>query len=257
MRTFLGKSYLTRSGGVCLLWGCFLALVTATGYATVNQGNTSMGDPVGQPGTRYPTTGVTGTVSYAVLAPGDALYSTLAPFFIAGAGSPSTLASNQYIYLYEVINDGPWEIWSTSVSLGLNLGSVTSYGYNPLFIPGNDLIPDSTASGPVPTDGTSPTSWGHFASQVRFTANGNPIVQGFPLNSGDTFGITTSSSGNRDNTPVSISAGTLVYDLSGQFLDPADVSDIFGFTATIPEPATGLLVGLGILGVLGMIRRRA
>ena len=227
-----------------------LAMAIDVEAVPITTGDTAVLDPTGQPGTRYPNTGVSGIINFAVLGPGDPLYSTLASGFNPGTGSPSTLAAGQYIYLYEVINTGPWEIWSMSLALGNNLGTLTSLGFVPLSIPGNTLSPPSSASGTVPTDGPVHV-WGYFSDGYRFTDNGNDISQTVSLQAGDAFGIDVNYHGNRDNFSVSITGGTnYAADFSFQNLDLGDGSMIVGFTS--PNPPTGVPDGGSTAELIGM-----
>jgi len=250
----------------------------ATAINVIQSGSTTLTGP-----------SVDGTVSYAVIS-GTDFNNELATHGIGFFGSvPSgTLgpivppANSDFVYLYQLVNDGsnPNPLLNWSIGLGSSSGLITNGGRleSTLFVdPGVGLV----SAGPSgATTGLSGGPTVDFENGLGFPVPTDPIPNWGPCLGSN--GIADCSDGQADLLASSISVWNWQETPSGSLLDTnwsssiiwfssavgptAGVTSITDLTGTVasgyipvagvPLPAAVWLFGSGLLGLVGIARRK-
>lgn len=216
--------------------------------------------------------GATGTLSFAVISGPDFL---LQGFPFLGAVPPGTLdllgsgvLATDFVYMYQLVNTGPALISSYEITLGGAAGTLTAGGRleSTIFI---DPVGGLVSAGPTGMtsglSGLSPIDWSTFvpgpclgSAPDRQCSDGSTDLL---ANSVEMFGFGEAPSAPLLDPTWTSSVMWFASALAPTF-QPATVFDTVassgvGSVASIPEPSTGLLLGLGLVGVAAVRRRRA
>lgn len=215
--------------------------------------------------------GATGTLSFAVISGVDFLVQGF-PFL--GAVPPGTLdllgsgvLPTDFVYMYQLVNTGPALISSYEITLGGAAATLTAGGRleSTIFI---DPVGGLVSAGPTGTtlglSGLSPIDWSTFlpgpclgSAPDRQCSDGSTNLL---ANSVEMIGFGETPSAPLLDPTWTSSIMWFASPLAPTF-QPATVFDTVagsgvGSVASIPEPSTGLLLGLGLAGIVSVRRRR-
>jgi len=215
--------------------------------------------------------GAVGTLSFAVISGVDFLPQGF-PFL--GAVPPGTLdalgagvLATDFVYMYQLVNTGPALISSYEITLGGAAATLTAGGRleSTIFIdPVGGLVSAGPTGMTLGLSGLSPIDWSTFApgpclgsAPDRQCSDGSTDLL---ANSVEMFGFGEAPSAPLLDPTWTSSVMWFASALAPTF-QPATVFDTVGFSgvgsvASIPEPSTGLLLGLGLAGIASVRRRR-
>lgn len=216
--------------------------------------------------------GAVGTLSFAVISGVDFLPQGF-PF--AGLVPPGTLdllgsgvLATDFVYMYQLVNTGPAALISSyEVTLGGAAGTLTAGGRleSTIFVdPVGGLVSAGPTGMTLGLSGLSPIDWSIFSpgpclgsAPDRQCSDGSTNLL---ANSVEMIGFGETPSAPLLDPTWTSSIMWFASALAPTF-QPATVFDAGGFSgvgsvASIPEPSTGLLLGLGLAGIASARRRR-
>jgi hypothetical protein len=157
---------------------------------------------------------------------------------------------------------GLYQALFTFVNTGQDASSICDVYFDDGSLLGIALIDNSVAGVSFSQYATSPNLPGGkdigFVTTAGFSADSDPKVQPNGVNPGETLGIlfNLQSGQTWNNVIADLGTGNLRIGIHVQGFDSGGSESFVNNPAPVPEPATILLVGTGLLGIIGFGRKR-